>query len=164
MGTTIHSEQGVQFASWAFTRRTKESSLVRSMGSVGDCPAPRPTSCSAYDNSMIELLWSRMQAKLLNRRKWKTRLELANASSATSRSGTTDSADTANSECSRLLSASATTPSPWHENPGSRLHRIRCRPEPPSDPAHDTWAEASPVQMRANNCTARSETASGVNP
>lgn len=68
-GTTIHSDQGVQFASWAFTRRAKDSGLVPSMGSVGDC----------YDNSMIESFWSRMQVELLNRRKWKTRVELANA-------------------------------------------------------------------------------------
>lgn len=68
-GTTIHSDQGVQFASWAFTRRAKESGLVPSMGSVGDC----------YDNSMIESFWSRMQVELLDRRKWKTRVELANA-------------------------------------------------------------------------------------
>jgi putative transposase len=36
-GTIIHSDQGVQFASWAFTRRAKDSGLVPSMGSVGDC-------------------------------------------------------------------------------------------------------------------------------
>ena len=58
-----------QFASWAFTRRARDSGLVPSMGSVGDC----------YDNSMIESFWSRMQVELLNRRKWKTRVELANA-------------------------------------------------------------------------------------
>jgi transposase InsO family protein len=51
-GTVIHSDQGVQFASWAFTDRAKASGLVPSMGSVGDC----------YDNSMIESFWSRMQA------------------------------------------------------------------------------------------------------
>ena len=38
------------------------------MGSVWDC----------YDNSMIEAFWSRMQVELLNRRRWKTRVELAN--------------------------------------------------------------------------------------
>jgi transposase InsO family protein len=43
-GTVIHSDQGVQFGSWAFTDRAKASGLVPSMGSVGDC----------YDNSMIE--------------------------------------------------------------------------------------------------------------
>jgi transposase InsO family protein len=41
----------------------------RSMGSVGDC----------CDNSMIEAFWSRMQVELLDRRHWKTRVELANA-------------------------------------------------------------------------------------
>ena len=68
-GTVIHSDQGVQFASWAFTQRAKDSGLVPSMGSVGDC----------YDNAMIEAFWSRMQVELLDRHRWKTRVELANA-------------------------------------------------------------------------------------
>lgn len=67
-GTIIHSDHGVQFTSWAFTRRAKESGLVPSMGSIGDC----------YDNSMIEAFWGRMQTELLDRRRWRTRLELAN--------------------------------------------------------------------------------------
>jgi putative transposase len=64
-----YCDQGVQFASWAFTQRAKDSGLVPSMGSVGDC----------YDNSMMEAFWSRMQVELLDRRRWKTRVELANA-------------------------------------------------------------------------------------
>ena len=68
-GTVIHSDHGVQFGSWAFTRRAKESGLVPSMGSIGDC----------YDNAVIESFWSRMQVELLDRRRWRTRLELANA-------------------------------------------------------------------------------------
>lgn len=36
-GTLIHSDQGTQFTSWAFTHRAKASGLVPSMGSVGDC-------------------------------------------------------------------------------------------------------------------------------
>ena len=68
-GAIIHSDHGVQFASWAFTDRAKASGLVPSMGSIGDC----------YDNSMIESFWSRMQVELLDRRRWKTRIELANA-------------------------------------------------------------------------------------
>jgi transposase InsO family protein len=36
-GTIIHSDQGGQFASWAFTKRARDSGLVPSMGSVGDC-------------------------------------------------------------------------------------------------------------------------------
>ena len=34
--TVIHSDHGVQFTSWAFTRRARESGLVPSMGSIGD--------------------------------------------------------------------------------------------------------------------------------
>ena len=40
-----------------------------SMGSVGDC----------YDNAMIEAFWSPMQVELLDRQRWRTRIELANA-------------------------------------------------------------------------------------
>jgi transposase InsO family protein len=36
-GTLIHSGQGTQFTSWAFTHRAKASGLVPSMGSIGDC-------------------------------------------------------------------------------------------------------------------------------
>jgi putative transposase len=68
-GTIVHSDQGVQFASWAFTQRARDSGLVPSMGSVGDC----------YDNAMIEAFWSRMQVELLDRQRWRTRVELANA-------------------------------------------------------------------------------------
>lgn len=39
------------------------------MGSIGDC----------YDNAMIESFWSRMQVELLDRHRWLTRVELANA-------------------------------------------------------------------------------------
>ena len=67
--TVIHSDQGTQFTSWAFTRRAVDSGLLPSMGSVGDC----------YDNAMMEAFWSRMQVELLDRKRWKTRTELANA-------------------------------------------------------------------------------------
>jgi putative transposase len=39
------------------------------MGTVGD----------AYDNAVIESFWGRTQTELLNRQKWKTRVELENA-------------------------------------------------------------------------------------
>lgn len=39
------------------------------MGSIGDC----------FDNAVIESFWGRMQTELLNRKRWKTRIELANA-------------------------------------------------------------------------------------
>jgi putative transposase len=66
---SFHSDQGVQFGSWAFTKRARDAGLLASMGSIGDC----------YDNSMIESFWSRMQVELLDRKKWNTRVELANA-------------------------------------------------------------------------------------
>ena len=69
VGGIIHSDHGTQFTSWAFTRRAKESGLLPSMGSIGDC----------YDNAMIESFWGRMQVELLNRKRWRTRIELANA-------------------------------------------------------------------------------------
>jgi putative transposase len=68
-GAIVHSDQGVQSASWAFTQRARDSGLLPSMGSVGDC----------YDNAMIEAFWSRMQVELLDRQRWHTRVELANA-------------------------------------------------------------------------------------
>jgi transposase InsO family protein len=68
-GTVIHSDQGTQFTSWAFTRRAIDSGLLPSMGSVGDC----------YDNALVEAFWSRMQVELLDRQRWRTRVELANA-------------------------------------------------------------------------------------
>jgi putative transposase len=68
-GAVIHSDRGVQFGSWAFTDRAKASGLVPSMGSIADC----------FDNAMIESFWSRMRVELLNRRRWNTRIELANA-------------------------------------------------------------------------------------
>ena len=64
-GTLIHADHGVQFTSWAFTRRARESGLVPSMGSIGDC----------YDNAVIESFWGRMQTELLNRQRWRTRIE-----------------------------------------------------------------------------------------
>jgi len=58
-----------QFTSWAFTQRAVDSGLLPSMGSVGDC----------FDNAMVESFWSRMQVELLDRKRWRTRIELANA-------------------------------------------------------------------------------------
>jgi len=68
-GTLIHSDHGTQFTSWAFTRRALDSGLIPSMGSIGDC----------FDNAVIESFWARMQVELLDRQRWSTRVELANA-------------------------------------------------------------------------------------
>ena len=58
-----------QYTSWAFTQRAKDSGLLPSMGTIGD----------AYDNAVIESFWARMQTELPDRRRWRTRVELANA-------------------------------------------------------------------------------------
>lgn len=68
-GTIVHCDHGSQFTSWAFSERIKTAGLALSMGRIGD----------AYDNGMMESFWARMQTELLNRKKWRTRLELANA-------------------------------------------------------------------------------------
>ena len=61
--------ESAQFTSWAFSERVKTTGLALSMGRVGD----------AFDNAMMEAFWARLQTELLNRKKWRTRLELANA-------------------------------------------------------------------------------------
>ena len=40
-----------------------------SFGTIGDC----------YDNSMMESFWSSLQIEPRNRKKWRTRVEVANA-------------------------------------------------------------------------------------
>jgi putative transposase len=68
-GTVIHTDHGSQFTSWAFSERVRHAGLVPSMGTVGD----------AFDNALIEAFWARLQTELLNRKKWKTRIELSTA-------------------------------------------------------------------------------------
>lgn len=68
-GGVVHADHGVQFTSWAFGDRVRTAGLLPSFGTVGD----------GLDNAMMESFWSSMQIELLNRRKWKTRVELANA-------------------------------------------------------------------------------------
>jgi transposase InsO family protein len=68
-GAVVHSDHGSQFSSWAFSERVRQAGLAPSMGTVGD----------AFDNAMMESFWGRVQTELLNRKKWKTRLELTAA-------------------------------------------------------------------------------------
>jgi putative transposase len=68
-GAIIHGDHGTQFTSWAFTTRAKNAGLLPSLGTVGD----------PYDNAVVESFWGRMQVELLNRQRWRTRIELANA-------------------------------------------------------------------------------------
>lgn len=68
-GLVLHSDRGVQFTSWALSQKIRDAGLAPSMGAVG----------SPADNAMIESFWGRMQVELLNREKWKTRIQLATA-------------------------------------------------------------------------------------
>jgi len=68
-GSIVHADHGVQFTSWSFTERIRDAGLMPSFGSVGD----------AFDNAMMESFRSSMPNELLDRKKWKTRLELSNA-------------------------------------------------------------------------------------
>jgi transposase InsO family protein len=68
-GAIIHGDHGTQFTSWAFTSRAKSAGLLPSLGTIGD----------PYDNAVVESFWGRMQVELLNRQRWRTRVELANA-------------------------------------------------------------------------------------
>ncbi|MGP9662865.1 IS3 family transposase [Arthrobacter sp. AOP36-C1-22] len=68
-GGIVHADHGVQFTSWVFTQKIRSAGLLPSFGTVGD----------GLDNAMVESFWSSMQIELLNRKKWKTRIELANA-------------------------------------------------------------------------------------
>jgi putative transposase len=68
-GLIVHSDRGVQFTSWAFSNRLRDSGIAPSMGAVG----------AAGDNAMMESFWARLQVEVLNRRRWKTRIELATA-------------------------------------------------------------------------------------
>jgi transposase InsO family protein/transposase-like protein len=68
-GAIIHGDHGTQFTSWSFTQRARSAGLLPSLGTVGD----------PYDNAVVESFWARMQVELLNRKRWNTRVELANA-------------------------------------------------------------------------------------
>ncbi len=66
-GSIIHSDHGSQFTSWGFSELIRSKGLIGSMGTVGDC----------YDNAPMESFWGTMQIELLNRKKWRTKIELS---------------------------------------------------------------------------------------
>lgn len=68
-GGVVHADHGTQFTSWVFGEKIRSAGLIPSFGTIGD----------GLDNAMMESFWSSMQIELLDRRKWKTRIELANA-------------------------------------------------------------------------------------
>ena len=56
-----------QFTSYGFSELIRTKGLLGSMGTIGDC----------YDNAPIESFWGSMQIELLDRQRWRTKLELA---------------------------------------------------------------------------------------
>ena len=70
-GGIVHADHGTQgeFTSWSFTDRIRSARLMPPFGTVG----------GGLDNAMMEPFWSSMQVELLNRKRWKTRVELSNA-------------------------------------------------------------------------------------
>ncbi len=60
-----HSDQGSQYASFAFGRRCREAGVRPSMGSVGDCS----------DNAMCESFFATVECELLDRRSFQTQTQ-----------------------------------------------------------------------------------------
>jgi putative transposase len=58
-----------QYTSREFAEFCTAANIHRSVGRTGVC----------WDNAAAESFWSRMQVELLDRQRWKTRIELANA-------------------------------------------------------------------------------------
>jgi putative transposase len=53
--------------------------VVAQRGGEVDRPRPAEHADDCYDNATIEAFWSRMQVELLDRHRWRTRVEVANA-------------------------------------------------------------------------------------
>jgi putative transposase len=68
-GLIHHADHGSQYTSWAFGQRLRQAGLLGSMGTVGD----------ALDNAMAESFFATLQLELLDRKKWATRHQLAQA-------------------------------------------------------------------------------------
>jgi putative transposase len=63
----LRSVEPSQFTAWGFSELIRTKHLTGSMGTVGDC----------YDNAPMESFWGSMQIELLNRKKWRTKIELS---------------------------------------------------------------------------------------
>ena len=68
-GLIHHADHGTQYTSWAFGPRLRKAGLLGSMGTVG----------YALDNALAESFFGTLQLELLDRRRWTTRKELAQA-------------------------------------------------------------------------------------
>ena len=68
-GLVHHSDHGAQYTCWAFGKKLRQAGILKSMGSVGD----------AYDNAAVESFFATLQTELLDRQRWETRPQLAQA-------------------------------------------------------------------------------------
>lgn len=68
-GLVHHSDHGAQYTSWAFGQRLRAAGLLGSMGTVGD----------ALDNAVVESFFGTLQLELLDRQRWQSRRQLAQA-------------------------------------------------------------------------------------
>jgi len=68
-GLIHHADHGCQYTSWVFGQRLRAAGILGSMGTVGD----------ALDNAMAESFFATLQVELLDRRRWDTRNQLAQA-------------------------------------------------------------------------------------
>ncbi len=68
-GLIHHADHGCQYTSWVFGQRLRAAGILGSMGTVGD----------ALDNAMAESFFASLQVELLDRRRWDTRNQLAQA-------------------------------------------------------------------------------------
>jgi len=68
-GGVVHADHGAQFTQWACTNKILSSGMMPSFASIGD----------KLDNAMTDSFWLSMQIKLLHRKKWKARVEVAKA-------------------------------------------------------------------------------------
>jgi putative transposase len=68
-GLIHHADHGAQYTSWAFGQRLRAAGILGSMETVGD----------ALDNAMAESFFATLQLEILDRRRWPTRRQLAQA-------------------------------------------------------------------------------------
>lgn len=64
-GLVHHSDHGTQYTSLAFGRRCRQSGIVLSMGSIGDC----------YDNALAESFFATLECELVAHSRWRTHTE-----------------------------------------------------------------------------------------
>ena len=101
-GSTIHSDHGTQFTSWAFTQRARDAGLAVSMGSIGDClltPSSSRSGPACKSSCSTEGVGEHA-------------LSSPTPSSSTLRSSTTGRGGTHHSACSRPSNTRSATPPP----------------------------------------------------